>query len=111
MATHFVQLTGVNRAGELVGERWCTIHACEGEERARHYAEYLATDGGCMMVSKEASRRRARGSAIVQGVRIVSLLELLEEGHESAALYWVVVDLSNEDATFFISTHLGFEAA
>jgi hypothetical protein len=107
--THFLQTTGVNRAGELIGERWGTIGAYNSEEFARSVARSMAVTAGCVIVDAKVRVKRANGGPYANGVRVVALKDLLEEGPD--AVYYAILDLTNEDAEYVISTHLGYEAA
>src|SRR4051794_28455627 len=108
MPTYFVQMTGVNRAGELIGERWLTLDAYSSENFANDVARSMAATC-CVLVDGKKPVKRAKGGPYTNGVRVVSLKDLLEEGPEG--VYYAVLDLTNGDGEYVISTPLGFEAA
>jgi hypothetical protein len=108
VSTHFLQTAPVNRKGEYIASRWVTI-AAHGSEEMAHRSAAMMSLSGWVLVDPVNSRRRGRGGPIANGVRVISLLELLESGPQE--VFDAIVDLTNEEAEYLISTHLGYEAA
>ena len=108
MPTYFMQTAAVDARGELAADWWVTCAAYDDEGQAVRAAREFA-GARMMIVSAAHGRRRAKGEAVRQGVRIASLKDLLEE--PPASIHQALLDLTTHDVSYAITTFLGYEAA
>lgn len=107
LPTWFLQSAQVNKDAELVSDRWFTLASFD-EDLARYHAERMVERGSVPITDTWQLRKSEHES--ISAVRVVSLLELLEEGEESPSVYWAIRDLSDADRMYFVNCFLGYEA-
>jgi hypothetical protein len=107
LPTWFLQVARVDRDGRLIeGERWRTLGSYD-KDLAEYHADRLAEKGHVLITER---RQLSKCEEVpIHAVRPVSLLQLLEEGPESASVYYAICDLTEHDRTYWVSSFLGFE--